>query len=529
MTFWNQVMRIIKQPLVTGVLFFIASLLYRFHTASFPFWVDEFSTAYQAKLILKHGLDIFLGHRDYLEHNNLLTHLIVATSFTLFGISEWSARLPFMLIGSMVPVFVWLLGKKVCNEQTGVAAGILSVCSYFLITWSRQARGYSLQILLVLALFYLYIRLYTLKKVSPWALTLLGVVAVAGVLTHTMFILALGAVVLHWIVFNSSKLSQLLMKPLTYVFVLVVIVGIWFAGLFQPLLAFAQNIFSLDFHNNLGYYHSLLWREYSLISFMALLGFGVALLRHFKETTLFGIYMAVVLAFTSFLFAPYDSRYLLTIFPLLLIFMAYFLVSCVDALITQHKSLPTKYQHLITSFGPIVLMLAIIANGHKFSLKPQTFYSVNNDFREIALIDYNQVYALIKEKGDLEAGKTAVIDTWADRAHWYLGDSYPAAYTFRWIDDPGVMKQTPYVINQSGEKMLPNRDQAYFIGELSDLQKAQAKYPKGFIWIDDSTLPSDVTQYVEKNFKKELYLGHYALDENPYSIWPGTLYSWGVE
>ena len=41
----------------------------------------------------------------------------------------------------------------------------------------------------------------------------------------------------------------------------------------------------------------------------------------------------------------------------------------------------------------------------------------------------------------------------------------------------------------------------------------------------------DVIKYAKENFKKELYLESYPpeLLENPYSIWPATLYSWGFE
>ena len=37
--------------------------------------------------------------------------------------------------------------------------------------------------------------------------------------------------------------------------------------------------------------------------------------------------------------------------------------------------------------------------------------------------------------------------------------------------------------------------------------------------------------YAKENFKEELYLESYPpeLLENPYSIWPGTLYSWGFK
>ena len=94
-------------------------------------------------------------------------------------------------------------------------------------------------------------------------------------------------------------------------------------------------------------------------------------------------------------------------------------------------------------------------------------------------------------------------------------------------------RRTNYLINNLGEKYIPNagHQQIRYIGEISDLQLAMSKYPKGFIWIDDTSLPADVINYAQENFKEELYLESYPpeLLENPYSIWPGTLYSWGFE
>ena len=179
----------------------------------------------------------------------------------------------------------------------------------------------------------------------------------------------------------------------------------------------------------------------------------------------------------------------------------------------------------------ILLTLFIIANGYKFVNKPKKYYSLNHDFREIANIDYHQIYAVIKNRGELQKGQTVVIDTWWDRTHWYLGDEFENIVAFRWYNTEGYVnglsKKTFFVVNNKGEKFLTGTNLRLVL-EISDLQRFMKKYPKGFLFIDDSSLPEDVRNYAEKNLKKELYLDHYPLDENPYSIWPATLYSWGV-
>jgi len=135
--------------------------------------------------------------------------------------------------------------------------------------------------------------------------------------------------------------------------------------------------------------------------------------------------------------------------------------------------------------------------------------SVNHDMRDIAIVDYNKVYNLIKKKSNNNLSDVAVIDTWPDRPKWYLGINFPNIYHFRWSDN-GFRKKTNFYLNNLGEKIvIPTNNK--LVSELTDLEKAMTKYPKGFIWIDDTSLPADVIKYVEKNFYKELYLDHYPI------------------
>ncbi len=120
------------------------------------------------------------------------------------------------------------------------------------------------------------------------------------------------------------------------------------------------------------------------------------------------------------------------------------------------------------------------------------------------------------------------------RLNWYLGKQ-PYTYLFLWQDEAGkvngLSKKTNFIQNSAGDKFIPKSGNPAigYVGELTDLQKVMTKYPQGFIWIDDASLPSDVLNYVREKMKPELYLDHYQYDDNPYSIWPATLYSWGYD
>lgn len=504
----------------------VVSFYYRFKglVASHPFWVDEFSTANQARLVLQYGLNVLRNSTIHFEPHNLLFHFIIALFYRWFGQSEFITRLPSVIIGSFIPILLIILGRKIFNLTTGVVAGLFATTSYFLITWSRQARSYVFLQFFILLTTYFYIKVTQYNQKTRLNKFLLLLFIAIGLLTHAFFYIFLVSLALHYVVTNRKYLSQWLKSPIFYIVVIAAFFISYSSG-FLSVFYKAYIIEGIVKSNNFRYYHSFLWREYGLITYLSFLGLFFAFEKHKKIFLLFVLYLLTHLIFIIFFFAPYVSRYLLPVWPFILLMAAYALSNIADIMSQRFKRFP----NIVIA---VMLTLAIILNGHKFVIKPRSFYSVNHDFREIALIDYGQIYGIIKKKGDLDHGKTAVIDTWYDRLYWYLGQDFPQAYLFRWINEKGttngLFKKTVFAYNNKGEKVVPGAKNLGFIGELYDLKLAMKKYPKGFIIIDDSSLPKDVIDFAQKHLKKELYLDHYPLDDNPYSLWPATLYSWGL-
>jgi len=488
---------------------------------SHPFWVDEFSTAHQANLLLTNGLSVFNNHQIHFEIDKFAPTFLVAIFFKLFGQSEGIARLPFAILGAFVPVSIFFLTKQLFNKHTALVAYLLSTTSYFFITWSRQARGYVLLQLLVLLGTYVYLRLIKNPKNKSYFVSLLLIIFV-GIFTHPLFYIFLAAVCLHGI-FS-------LMRNRYYVTIIVSVLAVVSFAIF-PKVSSLLNSGGLGLRNNLWYYHSFLWREYGFIVYLGLLGLLLAFIKQRKNISFIFLYIFLHLIFINFIFSPVVTRYTLPIFSFLFIGFAYVITYLTDHALHDLKiKIPTTYNlSHATILLPLLFTLALIINGYKFDIKPNNFYSVNHDFREIALVDYHQVYNIIKETGSIEERQTAIIDTWGDRLNWYMGMNYQPAYFFRWLNSKDLMKGTPFGYNDAGEKIILKRESMRFIGEVSDLKQAMQTYPRGFIWIDDDTLPADVVSYVKQNFKQELYTDHYSLDDNPYSIWPATLYSWGIK
>lgn len=505
--------------MVVPLVLFLLSLAYRLTFSAPPFWVDEFSTASQALEYLAHGWEVF-NFGGFIEHHNVTTYSLVALAFSFFGVSEWSARLPSMVIGSLIPVAVYLVGKHLYSKRIGFAAGILTVFSYLEITWSRQARGYVLQQLLALVFLGIVYRFSrSSDSRSRIKLFVLGVItALLGMLTHSFFIFPIIAGVIFLLLFSRNLFRDIFRNPKAIV-ALTGSVGVLLV--FTPFLerirsSLMSGIFGIT--NNLAYYHAYLWREHGIITFLAILGFLFGFHKYRRATVLLALHVVVTISFVTFFVGTTDTRYLLLFFP-----WVFFLTgsAMLDALTSLFSTL-APVRNIILS-GMIAFL---ILNGDTFVTKPKPYYSVNHDFREIALIDYDQIYQRIREKGSLAEGQTAVIDTWPDRLSWYLGKGFEHGFVFRWLD-AGPMRRTSVFSDGVYDREVSSGFR--FIGDLEAFREAQAEYPRGFVFIDDSTLPRDVVDYVEQNLKRELYLDRYFLDDNPYSLWPASLYSWGFE
>jgi hypothetical protein len=486
---------------------------------NYPFWVDEFSSGTQAKLILEHGLRVFSDASLLFEFQNISIHFLIAGFFSLFGSHEWVARLPIVIIGSIVPLMVYYLGKELYSKTAGIVAAIFTTFSYFEIVWSQQARGYMLLQLLICSAIYVYLKYIQEGKPSQKIRAGFIVISILGIITHSLFFIVLLAVVIDYIRLHLKQVRSLLKNPLTYILTLGCIVLLYSIGVFKALLSF----FSAGFlqANNIGYYHSFLWREYMLVTFLALLGLSLLFLKKNRHSIVVLTYISSHLLFVTFFFGHHMSKYLLPIFPLLLI-GAGITIDEISSMLS--KNIKVENRKILLAIG---ITFFIILNGHKFVNRPKAYYSINHDFREISNIDYHQIYKIILDKADK---KPAVIETWPSRAYWYLGSNYENLYMFRWENEEGFanghIKKTKFYIENDMKRISPRIG---FVGTVQDLEKIIAKNSVGFLFIDDASLPQDVIHYAEKNLKKELYLDHYPLDDNPYSIWPATLYSWGVQ
>ena len=132
---------VLEYAFVTAVTL-LAAVQRFFKLDEWSFWIDEIATIHRA-----------LGHfnlETMLEQwwRPPLSIIFTGGILSLFGISEWSARLTSALIGVIsIPIFYFLV-KSLLNQWVAFSAAILLAISPWHIFWSQNARFYTSLMLL---------------------------------------------------------------------------------------------------------------------------------------------------------------------------------------------------------------------------------------------------------------------------------------------------------------------------------------------------------------------------------------------
>jgi hypothetical protein len=106
------------------------------------FGTDEPLHVFAAKSILETGKPNMPSGYPY--DRALLYTKLVSNSFRIFGISEFSARLPSVVFSTLTIVLVFFAGKILFGTSTGVISALLFTFSPFAILYARECRMYSM-------------------------------------------------------------------------------------------------------------------------------------------------------------------------------------------------------------------------------------------------------------------------------------------------------------------------------------------------------------------------------------------------
>ena len=140
--------------------------------------VDE-SWAYTAgESLIKEGSFMFRGAFSY--YRGWTYSILVALSFFFFGISEFSLRLPGVILGTLTIIPLYLLTKEFTNKKLALIASIFLALFTWHIFYSRWARHYILaSFFMVYSIYYTYLFFKTSrKKYSVYSILTTGLVVI---------------------------------------------------------------------------------------------------------------------------------------------------------------------------------------------------------------------------------------------------------------------------------------------------------------------------------------------------------------
>ena len=464
---------------------------------NYSFWADE---AYVAGL----AAQLVLGKLSLLQALNGISYqkLYVATLaffFKLFGISEFTARLPSIFAFVLGIAIMFLIAKKLSNIFGAIVSSLLFTFSHLNLAYATQAKPYVFLESITLFILLLLLKLSTEKDRKRIYMYHVGIIFLLFIAT---FLHTIG--ILMWIMYGVYLMQKIYTQKSTIsfktfglakLFILTLIVGI--------LSIVALPYLKMKFlpYNNLYQVLKLFAYKYTFISVCSALGF----IWMFKKHKVIGValltYSIGVLLMASFQQYIFNIRYVLTLFGVLFLYFGIFWAKVGE-----------RYQFKIGGKAviPIVVMILIYTTGYKIVRWPQTYYSPNIDkYGDVQIANYKDFYAQLKHKFPDYKNLYVVNDTF-DVEYWYFG-RYSNAYFMKFTEKP----------------YKHHTADAYVYGSLNDFKKIIKENPQGLLVMEDwqSFLPDDIKEYAKKNLRLEFRVE--SLRESPDDPWPLALYSWG--
>ena len=324
-------------PFILGALFLFSNL------SNHSLWEDEAETAVLAKSVMHHGIPkafdgqnlLYLHIKDSYRSGSTWTFhpwlqcYITALSFYTLGISTFSARFPFALIGFFTLILFYFLTLKLFNTRSiALLSTWLLVFSIYFILHMRQCRYYAPTVFFTLSFLFSYLHFIEQKKYA-----LLYFILSANFLFHSnygAFIPVMGAIILHYFIFHHSK-KDILKKFLLALLAIFLLIFPWFIY-----LKGYQHRGVLDFHHishQVQFYFRAIYKYMIPLLFFALVSLAQILYRKksnilsfwkqfSKENTWLLLLVILVTLVFSIIGDQRYFRYILHLLPLFLILEA---------------------------------------------------------------------------------------------------------------------------------------------------------------------------------------------------------------
>lgn len=306
-------------------LIIISAFLLFFHLGTRPLLSSGEARASEISLemLQKGNLLVPYLNEEIILTKPVLFHWLIIVSYKIFGVSEFSSRVPSALAGVLVIILVYLFGKQCWDEKTGFIAGLILVTSPLFFWSSRCARIDSLLLLLITMSLYCFWRGWSLG----WFLFMgLGVLAKGPI----GVIVPLGIVVLFLFFIGRAQL----LRRLNWFWGLILfflVVSPWFIAIYflvphhKSEMFFVQQIYAW-----LGgggeWYKGYVYIPHLILGFfpwsLALPGVFLFTWKKRDEKTVFLWTWAFVVFFIFALTGEKVSRYILPLYPAISLLVA---------------------------------------------------------------------------------------------------------------------------------------------------------------------------------------------------------------
>lgn len=151
----------------------------------------EYDEAYTYMEFARHSFQQAIS--DYHHPNNHVFHtLLVQLSTRLFGGAPWAVRLPAFTAGLLILPAAYWLGRRLYRPWIGLTAAGLLAAAPVMISYSVNARGYTLITLFFFVLFILADSVRNEKNLAAWALMI--IITGLGFYTVPIFLYPFGMV-----------------------------------------------------------------------------------------------------------------------------------------------------------------------------------------------------------------------------------------------------------------------------------------------------------------------------------------------
>ncbi len=282
------------------------------------FWGDEIVIIYSALNLLDGNGFTVLSGEPYIQA--ILATLFVSFSFLFLEASEFSARLPFVIIGTFTILINYIVVKKIFNSKNVALLTTIGISiSLWLINYSREVRFYAFNVF-VLYIIIMCLYSFILTKKTKYLL-ILTFAMVIGTINH-LIILILTPILIFPILFylkeKIRRFNKIEKLHLIIVFLVSILLIILFRGTITYFL-FDVNDYDFWSHSYLFYYN-LFIIKFKIITIIFLSVAVSSIFYRKKVQDYLFIYSSIIIAtIMSIIIDAKTERYALIIYPLILV------------------------------------------------------------------------------------------------------------------------------------------------------------------------------------------------------------------